>query len=103
MGGDGGQAHDELAAVAGAVAAHRDAAAVQLHQLAHQRQADSKAAAGLGGRAVDLREQVENAVQHLRLDADAVVRDRQHHLALLAGGGQLDTPAFVGVLAGVVE
>ena len=59
------QVHAELAALAEARRCARDRAAVHLHQLPHQRQADAEAAARALDRGVDLREQLEDLVDLL--------------------------------------
>ena len=74
------------------------AAAVQLDELTHQRQTNAQAALRAVQRAAHLREQVENAAQHVRLDADAVVAHAQHRLVSLAARRQADSAAAVGVL-----
>src|SRR5690242_18799786 len=52
-------------------------AAMQLHERAHQRQAEAGAAVA---RALRMRlEPVEDAILHLGRDAGAAVRDREHH------------------------
>ena len=56
--------------------ARLDAAAVQLDDAAHQREADAEAAARAIERALALREEVEDPRQQLGRDADAGVRAR---------------------------
>ena len=55
----------------------RIVAAVQPHQLVHQRQADARALVGARARALDAVEALEQARQLVLRDADAGVRDRQ--------------------------
>jgi hypothetical protein len=88
LGGQGGQAHHELAALARPLAVGGDAAAVHLHQPAHQGQANAQAALGAVQAALGLHEQVEDAGQHVRRDADARVPHPQHQLAPLLPGRQ---------------
>ena len=67
------QADQEFAALPGPCAVRRDAAAMHLHELAHQREADAQAALRAMRGAIHLREQLEQARQQLRRNADAVV------------------------------
>ena len=76
------QADGELAAAAQAVAFDRDAAAVHLDQLADDGQADAQAALRAIERLIDLREQLEDARQHLGGNADAGVLHLEHRLVV---------------------
>ena len=64
--GTGRQANLELAAVAGAVAAHRHRSAVRLDERAHQREADAKTGADAGLGRLPLVEQLEHLRELLR-------------------------------------
>ena len=97
------QAHDELAALARAVALRLDGAAVHLDQPLHQRQADAQPALRALQRPVHLGEHVEDAGQHLGRDADAGVPDPDHRLLAVPLDGEPDAPAALGVLGGVVQ
>ena len=55
----------------------------------------------LRGGVVHLHEQLEDAGQHVRGDADAVVPHPQHRLVALPLGRQPDAPVRLGVLGGV--
>ncbi len=76
---------------------------MQLDQPLDQRQADAQPALRPHQRPLRLRENLEDARQHLGHDADAVVLDRHDHVAPLPLGGQPDATAILGVLGGVVE
>ena len=69
------QRHDERRALADAGAAHLDLAAVQPHQIVHDRQAEPEAAVATRRRAVGLPEAVEHVRQKGGIDADAGIRD----------------------------
>ena len=74
---------------------------MQFHQAADQRQADPQAADRAFERGVQLGEHVENAVQLLGCDADAVVGDADDGFATVALDLQADVAAAAGELAGV--
>ena len=76
------QTDDELAALSRAVAARRDGAAVALDQVAHDRQSDAKPALRSVERLPFLDEQIEDARQHLRRDADPGVAHGQHDVVV---------------------
>src|SRR6266511_4157284 len=59
--------------------------------------------AGMGTGAVDAVEALEHALQQLRRDALAGVGDCKLHIAVGAGGGDLDPPPTWGVAQGVAE
>ena len=100
----GGQVHDEFAAQAPARAVRLHPAAVQLHQAAHQTQADAQAALRPLQRTVFLREQVEDVRQHFGVDAGTVVLHAHEDAILVpAFRREDDLPAVRGVLGGVVE
>ncbi len=69
------QADDEFAAVAQAFAFGGDMAVVHLDQVLHQGQADAQPAMGAFERVVDLGKHVEDAPQHIRANANALVPD----------------------------
>src|SRR4029434_1342604 len=79
------------------------AAAVQLDEVADQRQSDAKPS----GRALDaivrLDEHVEDLGQHARFDADAAVFDAARHRLVFPCGGQGNAATAGRVLGGVVE
>ena len=74
-----------------------------LDQAAHERQADAESALRSPRRSIDLHEHVEHLRQRVRRDADAVVLDADHRLAVLAARADRDAAAVIGVLRGVVE
>ena len=76
------QVHHDLRAPPHPFAVGRDPAAVQFHQVLDQRQADAQAALRAVQRLVGLREQVEDVRQESRVDARALVLDRDLHLAV---------------------
>src|SRR6185436_20359602 len=94
----GGKPHDELAPLSGARAPGLDRPAVKFDQPAHQRQTNPDAALRAVQRTLALDEQVEDAGQHDRVDADAGVLDAEHDLAALPLDRQPDAPTGVGVL-----
>ena len=94
------QAHGEFTALANP-AAGRDRAAVQVHQLPHQRQADAHAALGAVERTVGLRKQIEHARQQLGCDADAVVPYPEHGFLALGLQPEENATAFIGVLGSI--
>ena len=98
----------EGAAPAGTVAVRVDRSAVHFDQTSSERQPDTQAGLGMLCRRVVLREQVEDAGQHLVGDADPRVRDAKDDLALVSGrrrqfGGDADVSARIGELDGVVQ
>ena len=80
-----------------------DAAAVHFGQLSGQGETDAEPAFGAIERAVGLGEQVEHAAAHFGRQADAVVGDADHGLAVFGESADLDAPAFGRVLGGVGE
>src|SRR5580765_2742433 len=96
------QAERERAALPRSLAGGGDAAAVHLHQAPDQGEADPEAALAAATRARDLREHVEDALEHVRGDPDAEVPDRDHRLPALAAGGEHDHAGAATVLRGVV-
>src|SRR5262252_6104903 len=75
-----GNAYFEAAAAVGAFA-HRDhRAAVQLHQPSHEREAHPEAALTPGRTAVTLDEEIEDALEHVGVDADAVIAYHEQRL-----------------------
>src|SRR3954451_679886 len=81
------QSHLQLAAVTRSVAARLHPAAVQLHQTAHQGKADTEARSRAVERLLALSEEVEDARQQIRPNADAFVADADHRLAEAATRG----------------
>ena len=73
-----------------AVGFHR--AAVHFDEPLHERQANSQANLGSFHRAIDLREHVEDAIEHLGGDADAGIGDGYDGLGILSFGRQHDLP-----------
>src|SRR5262249_44424917 len=96
---DDGQPEDELAAVSQSLAARLDRPAVQLDELAHQREADAEPSLALQ-RLVDAGEEIEDLRELPARDADAVVahRDRQH-----AGRHDVDRDVDVTTRRGVLR
>ena len=70
------QPHDKLAAPSGPLAAGGDRAAMQLHQRAHDREADAQTSGGMGQRPVPLAEQIENTRYELRGHSTPIVAAR---------------------------
>ncbi len=97
------QPHDELAAAAEPFTLRGDGAAVQLDQGAYEREADAEPALRTLIRAVRLREQIENARQHVDGNADAAVAHRHDGMVAFAAPGEPDLPAFLRVLGRVVQ
>src|SRR5207237_9562762 len=92
----GREMDDEGGPLAG-FALHHDAAAVQGHQLLHDAEADAGALETARRRRLDLHESVEDPVEVMRRDPDALVGDgdpdpfpvaahRDHHGAYRPGG-----------------
>ncbi|MNV02306.1 hypothetical protein D3C71_925380 [compost metagenome] len=81
------QAHGEGGTVAVALAAGRDRAAVQLHQLLGDGQAQPEAAVAPGGGAIGLAEAAEQVAQELRGDAIAAVGDADRPVPAIAAQG----------------
>src|SRR5438094_6269864 len=94
---------DELAASADAVASRLHAAAVQLHDRFDERESDAETSQIAMLRAADLDEPLEDAVDHLRRDADAVVAYTDDGGARLGRGGHLDVSAFLLIFRRVVQ
>ncbi len=84
------------------LALHRYLAAVQLHQLPHQCQADSRSLVGAALRSTHAVEAFEDVRELLRRDPRARVPDRQLHRALHRPQRNGDLP-FEGELEGVRE
>ena len=97
------QADDEARAAADAFAAHRDLAAVQMNELARQRQADAQAGVAALEALVGLLEEIEDPVLHRRVDADAGVAHGHLDARRLDLGLDVDAAARRRVAAGVVE
>ena len=79
------QAHDELAPLAGALAEGAHPPAVQLDQALHQGQAQPQAAAAVLRSCTNIS---KIAVQHLRVDAAAVVGDPHDGVLAVAAAGE---------------
>jgi hypothetical protein len=101
--GDGVKMDHELRALAEAGAARLDPATVQLDQALHDREPDAEPALYAREAPLRLREEVEDACQHLGRDPDAVVAHADRDLA--AGVDDLDRDAApgLGVLRGVAD
>ncbi len=97
------QAHRELASAAGTVARRDHAPAVQLDQIAHQREADAQPALRMPSARMALRKHVENVRQRIGRDSGAIVVHRDHHVLTFAARAQRDAAARCGVLGGIVE
>ena len=69
-----------------------------LHQVLYQREADAESLTGPLGRLVHLHEQVPHLQELVLCNADTVVADLDQHVRALVHGGDLDTPARLGVL-----
>ena len=100
--GQGGQRHDELAALA-ENACRADGAAVQIDESLHQAQADAQAPLRAVERAVGLSEQIEDVGQQLGRNTDAGVAHPQHRRVALQPYAHADAAAIVGVLGSVGE
>ena len=97
------QAHDELAAHVGTIAACLDVSAVHRHQAPHQREADAKTALCPAVRSIDLSEHIEHGSQPGRGNADPVVAHRDLDRPVDARRAHRDVPARVRVLRRVVQ
>src|SRR6185312_2461952 len=95
--------HHELAALADALAARLDAAAMQLHEAAHEGEPDAEAALRVHAAPRKLREHLEDTGEHRRRDADAVVAHADRRARAQALGADPDVAARARVLRGVVE
>src|SRR5919107_248820 len=73
------------------------------HYVPHDAQTESSAAGLFGAGLVDPVEALEDAGEGLLGDTDARVRDAHDDLALVRIGGNLDAPAYRGVLYGVLH
>ena len=89
------QDHRHFAAHAHSVTLHRDGSAMQLHQAAHQRQADAQPALGSVGTSFALGEKLEGNALQFAGHADAVVAYAQRQMAVVHQHPQVD-PAAVG-------
>ena len=96
-------AYDELASTAVSLTPRLDGAAVHFHQPLHDGESDPQPAVRPFERPVDLREHLENVLQHGFRDANAVVLDRNGGLRPLERDGHLDAAPRFGVFGGVVE
>src|SRR5262249_10354871 len=75
------QMNGDLAAMAETVALRLDTSSVQRDDALDQRQPDTQAGAAAGA-AIDLHERLEHMLQHVGRDADAVIADTNHGLAV---------------------
>ena len=100
---DDRQADHEIAALARPAAPGLDASAVHLHEPLRQTQADAQTALRPRQRPLDLREHLEEGRQLVGGNADSCVRHRHHCVAALKLCTQVDSPAPLCVLGGVVE
>ena len=98
-----GEAHDDLAAPARAVAERSNRPAVQLDQAAYHREADADSALGAVQRARVLHEQVEGPLEQVGRHPDAPVAHPHDRLAILDRCLDLDRAAGARVLRGVVQ
>ena len=73
-----GESRGEHRPVAAVAVARANLAAVELDEIADERQAHAEPAGGAGRRRVLLREPIEDARQEFRIDARAAVRHGQH-------------------------
>ena len=76
---------------------------MQLHQALDQCQAQPEPATGAFAVVPVLHEELEDAGQHFRRDADAVVADANHSLPARAFDVDFDQPSVRTVLAGIVQ
>src|SRR5690606_9249974 len=83
--------------------ARADVAAVQLDQVAHERQTDAEPALRSAQRARVLDEEVEDSPQHVGLDAEAVVDYFHGYVLALLLDRKRDRSALFGVLSRVGE
>ena len=97
------QRDHELAALPQSLAERLDGAAVELHQLPDERQANAQARASFERRGRPLREEVEDPAEHLGGDAHAVVADRHDRAAITFLGRHGDSSALRRVLRRVVQ
>lgn len=76
---------------------------MQLGQPLNERQADAESALRPHQRPIRLRENLEDARQHLRHDADSVVLDRHNQATVLPLGTQPDATAVLVYLAALLR
>ena len=100
--GERRQAHHDERSLALAAAVHRYLPAMHLDHALGQREPDVQAF-GVPSAALKLAERVKHLRQVLRVDADAVVFDRNHKVVPLARCRELDAAAAVGILGGIGE
>lgn len=94
---------DKFTATSHALATRLDPPAVQLDDAAREREADADAARRAPACWFDLREHFEDRRQLLPWNPDAVVAHRDDGLLAIARGGDLDSPARVGVSRRIVD
>ena len=99
---DDGQLEHELAAVADARAARLDRSAVQLDELAHEREADPEAVLAIE-RPVDAREEIEDLGELLGRNADAVVFHGHPEHVVRRADRHLDSAARRRVLGRIAD
>src|SRR5688572_24298329 len=97
------QAHAEATAFADTLAGGFYPAAVHLSQPAHQRKSYPETALIASSAALAAREDLEQLRKLLRRNTVAAVADRDERCVAVATRGDLDLPALVRVLRGVVE
>src|SRR5690606_392060 len=95
--------HDELAAVPDAVAARLGHAAMQLDDTSHEREADAEPALAAYGLGADLREQIEDRLEMVGIDAAARVADANLNVRPALPDLQRDAPAARRELRRVVQ
>ena len=89
-----GNPNDKLAPATRPVAHGCDGAVVQVEKTAHQRQAYSQARHTGSRSGVTLPEEIEDAVEHLGLDTDAIILDREQEAVILPLDVDMDFQAF---------
>jgi hypothetical protein len=97
-----GQPYDELGALTVGVAC-LDAAAVEHHQVADERQADAEPARARRVARHTLHEEIEDGIDESRIDAGSGIAHRYDRVAILAAGAHPDVTARGRVARCVVE
>src|SRR5690606_2730960 len=94
------QEYGELRSLADALAPCDDRSVMEFNDIAHERKADAKTLARTLAE-LYLQERLEDARKHRRLDADAVVFDRNLNLSISRADGELYLIFGMRVLRGV--
>src|SRR5262245_153430 len=94
------QIDNERAAASGALAVRRDVSAVLRHEIADQREPDAQT---VRAAAIGPDKRIEDPLEHVALDADSGVANRDDGAATFLAARDRDVGAFRRVVAGVAE